>query len=51
VGDDFIQQRTQGRVNPDAWTHGSAESRKRWLATGYNTGDPNACNTFASNQA
>ncbi|MDO5682889.1 MAG: neutral zinc metallopeptidase [Propionibacteriaceae bacterium] len=50
VGDDSIQQRTQGRVNPDAWTHGSSEQRKRWLATGYNTGDPNACNTFASRQ-
>ncbi|MDO5500332.1 MAG: neutral zinc metallopeptidase [Propionibacteriaceae bacterium] len=47
VGDDRIQQRTQGRVNPDAWTHGSSEDRKRWLATGYNSGDPNSCNTFA----
>ena len=50
VGDDRIQQRVQGRVNPDAWTHGSSENRKRWLATGYNTGDPNACNTFTATQ-
>lgn len=50
VGDDRIQRRTQGRVNPDSWTHGSSESRKRWLATGYNSADPNSCNTFTASQ-
>ena len=48
VGDDRIQAQSTGRVNPEKWTHGSAEQRKQWLATGYNTGDPNQCNTFSA---
>lgn len=47
VGDDRIQQNTTGRVDREAWTHGSSAMRKFWLATGYNSGDPNKCNTFA----
>jgi predicted metalloprotease len=47
VGDDRIQQSTQGRVSPESWTHGSAADRRRWFTTGLNTGDPNECNTFA----
>ncbi len=46
VGDDVIQRRTQGRVAPDAFTHGTADQRKRWFRRGYDTGDPAQCDTF-----
>ena len=48
VGDDRIQRRTGGRVDPDAWTHGSAEQRMRWFTTGRELGTLQACDTFAA---
>lgn len=47
VGDDRIQERSQGRAIPETFSHGTSEQRMRWFATGYNGGDINSCNTFA----
>ena len=47
VGDDRIQQQTQGRIDPETFTHGTSEQRKSWFQRGYSTGDHNQCNTFA----
>jgi predicted metalloprotease len=48
VGDDRIQAKTQGRVDPETWTHGSAEERTRWFTKGYQGGNANDCDTFGA---
>jgi predicted metalloprotease len=49
VGDDVLQKRYQGRVIPDAFTHGTAEQRKEWFRKGYTSGDFDQGDTFNSN--
>jgi uncharacterized protein len=47
VGDDRIQQKTQGRVDPESFTHGTSAQRVEWFKRGFDTGDPNRCSTFS----
>ncbi|MDH2066639.1 neutral zinc metallopeptidase [Pantoea sp. GD03673] len=49
IGDDRLQQKGQGRVVPDSFTHGTSEQRYTWFKRGFDGGDPGQCNTFASN--
>ncbi|HEY0436160.1 MAG TPA: neutral zinc metallopeptidase [Phenylobacterium sp.] len=48
VGDDTLQQQTQGQVVPDSFTHGTSAQRTRWFHTGVTSGDPAACDTFGA---
>ena len=47
IGDDRLQQQSQGYVTPDSFTHGSAEQRVRWFKRGLDSGQLDACDTFA----
>jgi predicted metalloprotease len=47
VGDDTLQKRSTGSVVPDSFTHGSSAERMQWFKTGYNSGNPDACDTFS----
>lgn len=46
VGDDAIQKRVRGEVEPDSFTHGTSEQRKYWFMKGYRTGDIKQGDTF-----
>ncbi|TLV03280.1 KPN_02809 family neutral zinc metallopeptidase [Dyadobacter luticola] len=39
IGDDKLQQESQGRVVPDAFTHGTSKQRMYWFKKGFDTGD------------
>jgi uncharacterized protein len=50
IGDDRLQRKAQGTVVPDAFTHGTSAQRVRWFRTGFDTGDPARCDTFAASR-
>ncbi|HEY4291615.1 KPN_02809 family neutral zinc metallopeptidase [Luteibacter sp.] len=47
IGDDALQEQSQGRVVPDSFTHGTSAQRVRWFRTGLDSGDVGKCNTFS----
>lgn len=48
IGDDTLQKRTQGYVVPESFNHGTSAQRMEWFRRGFDTGDINACDTFAA---
>ena len=48
IGDDTLQQESQGRVVPETFTHGTSAQRQHWLKVGLDTGDPAQCDTFGA---
>ncbi|MGB8022400.1 MAG: neutral zinc metallopeptidase [Candidatus Nanopelagicales bacterium] len=46
VGDDRIQEQSGMSVDPESWTHGSSAQRRQWYMVGFNSADPNRCDTF-----
>jgi uncharacterized protein len=47
VGDDRLQRRATGGIDPDSFTHGTSEQRRDWFERGYESGDAGACDTFS----
>jgi uncharacterized protein len=46
IGDDTLQQRSGGTINPAEFTHGTSAQRQQWFSTGYESGTPESCDTF-----
>ena len=47
IGDDRLQKRGTGQVVPDSFTHGTSKQRYTWFKRGFDSGDPNVCDTFS----
>lgn len=48
IGDDALQRQARGEVVPDSFTHGSSAQRVRWFRAGFESGDPQSCDTFGA---
>jgi len=46
IGDDVLQQRSGGDVDPHSFTHGTAAQRQKWFKAGHDSGEPTSCDTF-----
>ncbi|MEV6300815.1 neutral zinc metallopeptidase [Actinoplanes sp. NPDC051861] len=46
IGDDALQKRGGGEINPEQFTHGTSAQRQQWFKVGYDSGDPKQCDTF-----
>lgn len=47
IGDNYLQKKATGTVQPDSFTHGTSEQRMRWLKKGLATGDMRQGDTFS----
>jgi predicted metalloprotease len=50
IGDDRLQKQAQGFAVPDSFTHGTSAQRERWFARGFESGNPDACDTFNTSE-
>jgi len=48
IGDDTLQRRSQGRVVPESFTHGSSAQRVKWFREGLEGGQMSVCDTFGA---
>jgi len=48
IGDDALQQQSQGRVVPESFTHGTSAQRTRWFNNGLQNGSVKGCDTFSA---
>lgn len=48
IGDDTLQQRSGGTINPAEFTHGTSAQRQEWFSNGFTSGSPKSCDTFAA---
>ena len=48
IGDDRLQRQSRGTVAPDSFTHGTSAQRQRWFRVGFESGDPDRCDTFST---
>ncbi|RZK03838.1 MAG: zinc metalloprotease [Novosphingobium sp.] len=47
IGDDTLMKNAGQRANPESFTHGSSAQRMQWLRKGLESGNEDACDTFA----
>ena len=50
IGDDILQEQARGYSVPDSFTHGSSAERRAWFDKGFQSGNPEACDSFARAQ-